>query len=162
MKCPLCNDPDAYEWVNRIIDGSVSIFDVARRYGCSVAQVQEHIDHHDPGSQMAEAAKQNIADITSPQYCLTRLMTNMMILESWLKYVAEMKSIQDSNIRTGVLLMREIRQTVHDVGEFQGLVGEVAAQNHMNDMNDKYRKLLNMALQELCPQCQRKLLQLME
>lgn len=58
--------------------------------------------------------------------------------------------------------MREIRQTVHDVGEFQGLVGEVAAQNHMNDMNDKYRKLLNMALQELCPQCQRKLLQLME
>jgi hypothetical protein len=111
-------------------------------------EVQEHCTNHEIMVDEEEGKYE------SNDFYMDRLLKVLKRLDAWVKYL-DAKSLDRESISLGLKLMKETRETMKDLAEFQGRLdrrGNVSIQ--IDTLNAQYNELQQVILQGLCPECQ--------
>jgi hypothetical protein len=118
-------------------------------------EVQEHCTTHEITIDEDEGIYQ------SNDFYMDRMLKMIKRLDSWMKYL-ESHATDRESIVLGLKLIKETRETVKDLAEFQGRLDRRGNVNiQIETLNAQYNQLQTVIMQELCPQCQETVIKLL-
>lgn len=159
--CPVCQAKALGAAMMRDCNlGKMSPYDVARQLNCSYEQVMEHTNASHEIQIDANGKMQ------SEDQLLARLAENMNTLDEWSHYVISTvkkpSDVDNAKVKMLVSLTQEIRKTVEAIGTLQGRIGPGDALIQLKVTNAKFMLLTNEIAARCCPDCQMKVLNILE
>jgi hypothetical protein len=118
-------------------------------------EVQEHCTNHEIQIDEDEGIYH------SNDFYMDRMLKMIKRLDAWMKYL-ESHATDRESITLGLKLIKETRETVKDLAEFQGRLdrrGNVNVQ--IETLNAQYNQLQMVIEKELCPVCQETVIKLL-
>ena len=148
--CPMCNagiiGRNATKKITLGTPGALE--EAVMLFKMTPLEVQDHCTNHEIKVDEEEGV------YASNDFYMDRMLKMIKRLDNWMKYL-ESHATDRESITLGLKLIRETRETVKDLAEFQGRLdrrGNVNVQ--IETLNAQYNELQQVILTELCPACQ--------
>lgn len=139
-----------------MIKGKTSPRECGEHFGISDAEVYEHINNHELKIDV------NTGKVDSPDFYMGRLLGMIETMDEWVRLTMEVNDFDANRIRAGTSLMREIRETLKTLAEFQGVKetgGNYSIQ--ITQIKQEYIALTNFIMEEACDSCRAKIIDVM-
>jgi len=160
MKCPLCDAGDTGRiWSKEILTGRKNIEEAALFFKTTSSQVQTHVyEHYQP-----ELIVEDTVQCEPEDFYLRELHKLLKQLKDLTTYCVKSSDMSNRDIETMVKLVKETRDTLKVLGEFEGRINKQAqVQVNIGLINDRYEKIQNFLLTEACDECKMKMIDLMD
>ncbi len=158
MTCKMCErKKDGTTWTRDILLGVKTPAQAAEYFDMTVQEVTTHVNDH----EFLLEDERSIYE--SKDFYVRELARLYALAKDWLTYVTDAREISKDQIDLGIKLSKEIRATITALAEFQGRLdkgGNVVAK--MEHIEAKYIKLTTKIVTEVCPECQQKILTVIE
>lgn len=156
-KCPMCEAGIIGRNATKaIIFGTPGALESAVvQFKMTPLEVQEHCTNHEIKVDEEEGIYE------SKDMFMDKLLKLLKRLDNWMKYL-ENHATDRETITLGLKLVKETRETMKDLAEFQGRLdrrGNVNVQ--IDTLNMQYNQLQNVILKGLCPECQETVIKLL-
>lgn len=160
MSCPLCDAGDTGNiWSKDILTGRKNIHEAALHFKTTASVVQEHVyEHYNPEPIVEEACQ-----VESEDYYIRELHILLKQLKDWTNYCIKATDMSNRDIETMLKLVKETRDTLKVLGEFEGRINKQAqVQVNIGLINERYDKIQKFLLNEACDECKLKMIELMD
>lgn len=157
--CPLCRAGTiGREWSRKVLTAKTSPTKCATEWGMTVAEVYEHINTHEI------VADKETGDTSSPDFYMGKLLKMLRFMEDWINLVTEQSDGFDVNkMRAAATVIREIRETLKTLAEFQGLRDSgVNYTAQITLIKQQYMVLTTAVMEEVCDECRGRILNVIE
>lgn len=127
--------------------------------GVTVAQFEDHMYNH-----QAKAVVEVVEKPKSREFFLKQLNNMNDSLQDYLDALVE-KDIESKDIRGVTTLTKEIRETLRLLAEVSGVSGRMTEDMYLakvESMRSDYQMLVTLILTNSCPECQQKMIALLE
>jgi hypothetical protein len=161
--CNLCNSPLCIEWTKKLQEGKATKAETALKFKMTIAEIDDHISNHDITTAIIPHVKFS-EKIQDPDYLLDKVESILDRIEVWLDLNVDDGDDPDPRtIDRGTKLIKEMRETIKLVYELQGKFnkGDTYHQQYIQ-IQGNYNSFVNMALEQMCPNCSQKVLKMME
>jgi len=153
--CPLCNNPaKASSWVRLILNNHRTAIACAEFFKTTPEQVNKHIYSH-----------YDVADTVSPndpEFIKDKLLKLLSTIELWFDEAIIDNAIDRGTVDLALKMSREIRDTLKLYGELNGQLSQQNATINIVAIQNNYRQLTNTLMMDLCPDCQIKVMRVIE
>lgn len=146
-------------WTKMVFLGEKSIEDAARMFNMEPADVMEHVNNHEIRKVVTEEGDE---EYESDDFYLSKLLSTMKYLMAWVEFVGKSETVDKSAVDMLTKLTKESRETVKTIAEFQGRRDTVTTKVQIDSMETKVLNLTNVLLQEACPTCKAKMMEVLQ
>jgi predicted Zn-ribbon and HTH transcriptional regulator len=157
--CPLCRDRKSVRWCEKIALGQRTIKEAAIAFDVTEKDIEEHIYEHEP--QWGKPADSRAYE---RGFYVERLESLHSDLQGWADEVM-CGAPTPENIRLGIQLTKEVRETLRLLGEVTKILKDDEAQAALaavKQMQTRYLALTNIIVTSSCPECKAKILKSIE
>ncbi|MFA5760476.1 MAG: hypothetical protein WC877_01785 [Dehalococcoidales bacterium] len=161
--CKICDSPIGLEWTQKLQKGNITVAEMALKFKTTVAEVEDHNLNHEISVAVVPHVKFS-EKIQDPDYLLDKVESILDRVERWLDLNVDDGDDPDPRtIDRGTKLVKEMRETIKLVYELQGKFnkGDTYHQQYIQ-IQGNYNQFVNNALEQMCPMCQQKVLEMME
>jgi hypothetical protein len=123
------------------------------QFNMSPTAVMEHCNTHEIKVDEAEGVYE------SNDFYMDRILKQMKRMDQWFK-VLESGTTDQTTIRLGLSIVREMRMTTESLAEFQGRLerkGNTTVQ--IETLNMQYNQLTTAIMEGVCPECRARIIQ---
>lgn len=155
-KCVICSAGDKGRlWTRDVVLGRKNLFDMSKHFGCTQEEAMEHVNKH-------EIIVDDDGNYNSPDFYISKLLKILKTLEDMVSYDMIMNTdMKNQDKETTIKVLKECRETLKALGEFQGRLSKDTNIN-IEIINNQYKQITNMIVAEVCPECQLKIVDLMD
>lgn len=160
-ECPICRSAKGQRITKKVALGQTTVADVARQFGLTHEEVEEHIYQHSPdGWTVADSVSKSY----DRDYYVKRLESLHDDLAVWADEILEGDPTPE-NIRLATTLVKELRDTLRLLGEVTKILKDDEAQQALaavKEMQMRYLALTNIIVVSACPECKERILKAVE
>ena len=159
-ECPMCDAGQfGNMWTKMVFMGEKSLEDAAKMFNMEPADVMEHVNDHEIRKIVTEEGDE---EYESDDFYLSKLLSTMKYLMAWVEFVGKGETVDKSAVDMLTKLTKESRETVKTIAEFQGRRDTVTTKVQIDSMETKVLNLTNVLLQEACPTCKAKMMEVLQ
>lgn len=167
MTCPICEAGDVGRiWSKDILIGKKNLAESALFFKTTQTIVLEHMnDHYHPEQDVVhpEVIPADIPDDAKKDFYLRELHQMLKQLKDWTNYCIQSSDMTNRDIETMLKLVKETRDTIKTLGEFEGRINKQASvQVNIAMINQRYSEIEKFLLTETCDECKLKVIELMD
>lgn len=167
MTCPLCKAGDVGQiWSKDILIGKKNLEEAALFFKTTRTVVLEHMnDHYKPESTPVEpeVIPADMPEEAQKDFYLRELHHMLRQLKDWTNYCIQSSDMNNRDIETMIKLVKETRDTIKTLGEFEGRINKQAqVQVNIAMINQRYSEIEKFLLTEACDECKLKVIDLMD
>lgn len=157
-KCKICDAGSiGRSWSKDLLLGKKTILEASIFFDCTQEDILDHINHHEIIVDVTSG------DYESPDFYMNELLTLFNMMKDWVNLVLQSKQLDSRDMELGLKLSKEIREILKLLGEFHGKNDKSKDINvNIELINQKYMMITNFITKELCPECQLKVIDLMD
>lgn len=162
-ECPLCDAGDVGRiWSKDILTGRKNIQEAALFFKTTSSIVQQHIyEHYKPDTVVVDDSCDPAVE--SEDFYLRELHRLLKQLKDWTNYCVKATDMSNRDIETMLKLVKETRDTIKVLGEFEGRINKQAQiQVNIAMINQRYDLIQKFLLTEACDECKIKVIDLMD
>jgi hypothetical protein len=162
--CELCRAGDTGRiWSEDILTGKKNLHEAALFFKTTTTVVLEHINkHYVPTQSVGEY--DDIPDCEHPEdFYLRELHRILKQLKDWTNYCVKSTDMSNRDIETMLKVIKETRDTLKVLGEFEGRINKQAqVQVNIAMINQRYDRIQDFLVREVCDECKIKVIDLMD
>lgn len=156
--CPLCAAGQyGAHWTRDLFSGKHTPEEAALRFHMTVAEVNEHLYSH----QLVKIDN-TTNELVSEDIYLSKLSYMLNKLVAWMEFIIDQGDINRGTVDSITKLTKEARSTISMMAEFQGRVNNESNQLRIDNMEVTVLNLTNVILQEACPICRAKVIEILD
>jgi len=167
MTCPICEADDVGRiWSKDILIGKKNLAEAALFFKTTQTIVLEHMNsHYHPEQDVVhpEVISADIPDDAKKDFYLRELHQMLKQLKDWTNYCIQSSDMTNRDIETMLKLVKETRDTIKTLGEFEGRINkQTQVQVNIAMINQRYNEIEKFLLTETCDECKLKVIDLMD
>ncbi|MCK9577250.1 MAG: hypothetical protein M0R51_15200 [Clostridia bacterium] len=156
-KCRICDAGTiGRSWSKDLLLGRKTILEASIFFDCTQDDVLDHINNHEIVLDRASG------DYESPDFYMNELLTLFNLMKDWVNLVLQSEKLDSRDMELGLKLSKETREILKLLSEFHGNSKDKDVNVNIELINMKYMQITNFITQELCPECQLKVINLMD
>ena len=146
-------------WTRMVFTGEKSLEEAAKMFQMEPTDVMEHVNDHEIRKVTTDTGEE---EYESDDFYLSKLLQTMKYLMAWVEFVGKGEDVNKSAVDMLTKLTKESRETVKTIAEFQGRRDTVTTKIQIDSMETKVLNLTNVLLQEACPTCKAKMMEVLQ
>jgi len=134
--------------------GKRTLHDASLFFKVPISEVNEHVNHH---------YEPQVVELEPEDFYIRELNKILRQLKDWTSYYMKSSTITNRDMETMIKLIRETRDTIKTLGEFEGRLNrQTPVQINISMINQRYERLQDFLLNEVCDECRLKVINLMD